>query len=100
MVKSRLAVLFVLLALAAYSVTSKFRTPIAIVDVTVVDVSRGISVPHIDVVVQEDRITSVAPTGGRVPNAASVISGTGRFLLPGLWDMHIHEADDPRALGL
>jgi imidazolonepropionase-like amidohydrolase len=53
-----------------------------------------------DVVVQDDKITSVAPTGARLPSNASVISGNGRFLIPGLWDMHIHEADDPRALGL
>src|SRR5215470_14579305 len=32
--------------------------------------------------------------------SASVIDGKDRFLIPGLWDMHIHEADDSRALGL
>ena len=69
-------------------------------NVTVVDVRRGIGLPHIDIVVQEDKITSVVPTGGRLPGGASVVSGKGRFLIPGLWDMHIHEADDPRALGL
>jgi imidazolonepropionase-like amidohydrolase len=100
MIKSRPAVLLMLLALAACSSNHQSHRAIAIVDVTVVDVRRGISRPHIDVIVQEDKITSVAPTGGRLPSAASVISGKGRFLIPGLWDMHIHEADDPRALGL
>src|SRR5258708_5412785 len=97
-IKSR-PVLLLLLALAACS-SNQSRKSIAIVDVTVVDVRRGIGLPHIDVVVLEDKITSVAPTGGRLPSAASVISGKGRFLIPGLWDMHMHEADDPRALGL
>jgi imidazolonepropionase-like amidohydrolase len=100
MIKSRPAVLLLFLALAACSSNNQSRKAIAIMDITVVDVRMGIGLPHIDVVVQEDKITSVAHTGGRLPSAASVISGKGRFLIPGLWDMHIHEADDPRALGL
>jgi len=93
------AVLLLLLAFACSS-NKPSRTAIAIVNVTVVDIRNGIGLPRMDVVVQEDKITSVGPTGGRLPSAASVISGNGRFLIPGLWDMHIHVADDPRALGL
>jgi len=26
----------------------------------------------------------------RVPKGATVIDGTGKFLIPGLWDMHVH----------
>ena len=100
MIKSVPAVLVLLSALAACSSNSQFRKAIVIVDVTVVDVRRGVGLPHMDVVVHDDKITSVAPTGERLPSAASVISGKGRFLIPGLWDMHVHEADDPRALGL
>ena len=100
MIKRRLAILLLLLAPAACSSDNQSRQAIAIVDVTVVYVRRGIGLPHVDVVVQEDKITSVAPTGGRLLSAASVISGKGRFLIPGLWDMHVHEADSPRALGM
>src|SRR5260370_2900290 len=53
-----------------------------------------------NVVVDGERIASVGPAAGQVPSEASVISCKERFLIPGLWDMHIHEADDPRALGL
>jgi imidazolonepropionase-like amidohydrolase len=100
MVKRRPAVLLLLLALAACSSNNQSRKAIAIVDVMVVDVQRGTGLPHMDVVVDGERITSVGPAAGQVPNGASVISGKGRFLIPGLWDMHIHVADDPRALGL
>ena len=100
MVKCRPAVLLFLLALAACSSNNQSRKAIAIVDVTVVDVQRGTGLPHIDVVVDGDRIASVGPASGELPNGARVISGKGRFLIPGLWDMHIHVADDPRALGL
>src|SRR5215470_19537903 len=100
MVRRRPAVVLLFLALSACSFNNQPRKAIAIADVTVVDVRSGTGLPHMDVIVDEDKITSVASTGGRFPSASSVISGRGRFLIPGLWDMHIHEADDPRALGL
>jgi len=43
------------------------------------------------VVVEGERIARVEAAGGaRAPKAARVIDGTGKFLIPGLWDMHIH----------
>ncbi len=43
------------------------------------------------VVIEGDRITRVGPAAGtKVPNGAQVIDGAGKFLIPGLWDMHIH----------
>ena len=100
MVQRRPAVFLLLLALAACSSDNQSREAIAIVDVTVVDIQRGTDLPHINVVVDGDRIASFGPATGRVPGRASVISGKERFLIPGLWDMHVHVADDPRALGL
>jgi imidazolonepropionase-like amidohydrolase len=103
MVKSPPAVLLLLLGLASCSPRDakvQSRNAIAIVDVTVVDVQRGIGLPHKDVVVDGDGIAFVGPSAGQVPSGASVISGKGRFLIPGLWDMHIHVASDPRALAL
>lgn len=43
-----------------------------------------------DVVVMGDRITSVVPTGGPLPEGAHLLDGTGRTLLPGLVDAHVH----------
>ena len=45
------------------------------------------------VVVRGDRIATVAGAVGYVvPDHARVINATGRFLIPGLWDMHVHSA--------
>jgi imidazolonepropionase-like amidohydrolase len=98
--RRRRLVVFLLLALAACSSNNQSGKAIAIVDVTVVDVQSGTGLPHLDVVVERERIASVGLAAGQVPNGTSVISGKGRFLIPGLWDMHIHVADDPRSLGL
>jgi len=41
------------------------------------------------VIVSGDRIVSVLK-GGAVPAGAQVVEGRGKFLIPGLWDMHVH----------
>jgi imidazolonepropionase-like amidohydrolase len=45
------------------------------------------------VVVQGTRIVTVDKAREvRVPPTTRVVDGTGRFLIPGLWDMHVHSA--------
>lgn len=44
-----------------------------------------------DVLVEDTRILEVAPTGSlEVPEGALVVEGGGRYLMPGLADMHTH----------
>ena len=62
---------------------------IAITNVTVVDVAAGTVRPGMTVVVSGQRIAS-ATAGGAAPAGAVPMDGTGRFLIPGLWDMHTH----------
>jgi imidazolonepropionase-like amidohydrolase len=65
--------------------------PVAITRVTVIDVARGRRVPGQTVVVRGARLTAVGPAARvRVPAGARVIDGRGKFLIPGLWDMHVH----------
>ena len=50
------------------------------------------------VVVREDRIVATGPADEvPVPGGATVIDGEGRFLLPGLWDAHVHLTPEVRA---
>ena len=42
------------------------------------------------VVIRDRRIAEVGPTAGRDVSGATVIDGTGKFLIPGLIDMHTH----------
>jgi imidazolonepropionase-like amidohydrolase len=62
---------------------------LAIVRVTVIDTATGTAASDMTVVVSGERIVSVA-RGGVVPAGAQVVEGRGRFLIPGLWDMHVH----------
>jgi imidazolonepropionase-like amidohydrolase len=48
-----------------------------------------------DVVVEHGVISSVGPAGAaKLPSDAQVIDGTGKTLVPGLWDSHQHVSDD------
>jgi imidazolonepropionase-like amidohydrolase len=64
---------------------------LAIVDVAVIDVTNGAVQPRRTVLVSGSRITSIAPTSStHVPDGVPVVQGAGKFLIPGLWDMHTH----------
>jgi imidazolonepropionase-like amidohydrolase len=76
---------------AALVAAAQSRTTTAITNVTVIDVDAGRDIPSQTVVIDGDRIDSVGPTkAARVPRGATVVDGTGKFLIPGLWDMHGH----------
>jgi hypothetical protein len=68
-------------------VTGDFRVR----NVAIVDVVNGRVVSGQDVVVRDGRIESI---GASLPGSGQpglvVVDGTGRFLIPGLWDMHVH----------
>ena len=64
---------------------------LVISDVTVIDPETRRVLPNRSVYVRGDRITAVVPSaavGNRT--GARTIDGTGRFLIPGLMDMHVH----------
>ncbi len=65
-------------------------TPLAMTHVTVLDGTGGAAGPDSTVLIQGDRITSVSPAAP--PEGARVIDGRGKFLIPGLCDMHVHLA--------
>jgi len=61
------------------------------VDVGLIDVEKGTLVPHSTVIVSDGRIVKVGPTKDvQIPSDFRSISGTGKFLIPGLWNMHVH----------
>jgi imidazolonepropionase-like amidohydrolase len=91
--------LTVLLALmAAWSVTetrlqSQART-LVIAHVTIIDATGAPAKADMTVIVTGNRIAKIAPSSAfRPPAGAQVLDGAGKFLIPGLWDMHVHLGD-------
>lgn len=89
---SLLLFLFLLpaLLLAQQEQTSQ-RKPLVFTHVTVIDATGAPAKPDMTVVITDERITALGRTGEiRVPQEAQVIDASGKFLIPGLWDMHVH----------
>lgn len=71
------------------------QPPLAIADVTVVDVVQGATHDHQTVLISNGHIADVgAADSVKIPAQTLRVSGEGRFLIPGLWDMHIHLRSD------
>lgn len=87
------------LLLLAVSSGCAWAQSLVIQHVTVIDGTGGSAAPNRTVIVNGDRIVAVTPSKKktRLPKQALVVDGTGKFLIPGLWDMHVHGASDERA---
>ena len=95
MVTLRLLFLPALVLLAGSAVAQS--PDYAITHVTVINPAGGTSTPDRTVVIHNATILSVGPSRHRTPMPTD-IDGTGKFLIPGLWDMHMHFRDAPRDL--
>lgn len=66
--------------------------------VMVIDTATGKLKPDTTVIIAGNRIIAVGKTGRvRIPKDAQVVNATGKFLIPGLWDMHFHSPEDKQA---
>jgi imidazolonepropionase-like amidohydrolase len=63
---------------------------IAITDVTVINPRTQAVLPRRTVVVERGRIRSIQPATVKLPRNTRLISGFHKFLIPGLWDAHVH----------
>ena len=91
-----MALLITLLPLTAAQVKQSADIRVlALTHVTVVDVAAKDSTAALKhnqtVVITGNHITAVGSVGSvKVPPGARTIDATGKHLIPGLWDMHVH----------
>jgi imidazolonepropionase-like amidohydrolase len=79
------------LAPLAWSQSSPPSATVAFENVTVIDGTGAPPARGMTVTIADKQITSIEPSAhARVPPAARRIDGSRRFLIPGLWDMHVH----------
>ncbi len=71
--------------------TERLPGPVLIRDVRVFDTGTAALGAPSDVYLHDGRIAAIYPAGSQPRDAATVIEGAGRALLPGLFDMHTHE---------
>jgi imidazolonepropionase-like amidohydrolase len=61
-------------------------------DVTVIDATGTPAQPHQTVIIRDGKITQVASAANSdtQETVGTIVDGRGKFLIPGLWDMHGH----------
>ena len=93
-----LSLVLAIAACAPARVPSPAPASLALVGATVVDARSGALLPDRTVLVAGNRILAVGPRGSvRVPAGARVVDAAGKYLIPGLWDMHAHLTLNPAA---
>ncbi len=82
------------LGLLGIHATGQPARRVAFEHIAIVDVVTGSVSADRTVVVDEGRITAImdSKTFGSPPGAV-VVDATGKYMIPGLWDMHVHIAD-------
>ncbi len=98
--RSLLRTLFLLTTLPAPPSLLLAQTPdLAFTHVTLIN--PGASHPQHDmtILIHGDTIVSVGrSSAAKLPSSAKVIDATGKYVIPGLWDLHTHFRDAPRDL--
>jgi len=100
MVKILVAFVAFLTAFAALSASGSAQTvqgetvadpPLVINHVNVIDATGSPAQPDMSVTIQDNRIVSISKyKKAKLPPNARVLDAKGKFLIPGLWDMHVH----------
>ncbi len=76
--------------------------PLVIRDITVIDCAGHGAQPGMSLLISDGRIAAIGPAERvKAPANAETLDGRGKYLLPGLWNMHVHlgaYSDGKRAL--
>lgn len=91
---------FLLLALSAVTLLSaSAQTGVAVENVTLIDGTDRAPRHNVTVVVQGQNILAITSNHKAQPQGTKIIDGTGKFLIPGLWnnDLHAPAYDEAKA---
>jgi len=81
--------LFLSVLLLARAKPDHTQASVVLTHATIIDVTGSAPRRDVTVVITGDRISAVGDNIS-VPAGAQVVDATGKFLIPGLWDMHVH----------
>lgn len=85
----------IFIALLTLTSSAAAQEVVAFTNVSVIPMDRERVLPHQTVLVRDGRIVAVGPAASvQVPADARRIDGAGKFLIPGLADMHAHLLSD------
>jgi len=85
------AALAALCLLIAGARLAQAQSALVVDHVTIIDVASGALRPDMSLIVAGDRITQITTsTDAHPPKGSRFFDARGKYLIPGLWDMHVH----------
>lgn len=93
--RSLFIVLLMALSAPSSSLHDRGAAPgVLVIDrVTVIDATGAPAQPGMTVVIEGDRISAIGKSGTLAVDAgARVVDARGKYLIPGLWDVHVHNS--------
>jgi len=73
------------------SAPARAQQPIVLEHVSVIDGSDSIPRADQTIIIRGSRIVAAGPSRSTtIPAGARIVDGRGQFVIPGLWDMHVH----------
>ena len=96
----RLLTTVVALLAAAAPAYARDKIDLLIREATIVDVAHGKLILGQAVAITDDSIVAVGPNSvlSRRFDAMRAVNATGKFVMPGLWDMHVHFGGGPELI--
>jgi hypothetical protein len=92
---------FFFLLLGPFVTVPTLSAQTAITNVTIINVRDGSAQHDMSVLISGHRIGVIGSSKKvQLPKQARLIDGHGKFLIPGLWDMHVHTDGEDRVLRL
>jgi imidazolonepropionase-like amidohydrolase len=86
--------LWVAILFVCCSVKDKIPPDMAIVHATVIDATGNKPKHNMTILITNDTITGIKPDNKlKFQSGTKIIDANGKFLIPGLWDMHVHVPD-------
>ena len=93
MLKNTVHISVLLAVLVSGAASAAAQEPVlAITHVNLIDGTGSPLQPDMTVIVEGKRISQIGKSAAaRLPKTAKIVDGRGKYLIPGLWDMHVHE---------
>lgn len=88
-------IISIILLISSLSCTKTDTADLAITNVTVIDATGAPAQSGVTVLITDNRISKISKTKKtKVAGGVQIIDGSGKFLIPGLWDMYAHLGDE------
>ncbi len=93
--------LLILLPMQIFCQSSESFQNLVFRNVGVIDMTGKPLQAAMTVIIEGNRIVKIGKTADvKIPKNAQIIDGTGKFLIPSFWDMHVHVLNSDRMLPL